>query len=384
MKTLFDWDPSFLTRLTVIDAQHKHLVDLINQLAGRVINCEEPDGGGVEALLAGLFSYARDHFADEERQMALDGVDRRHVVPHREEHQAFMHELITFNQPGEAITHERAMKLLHYLMSWLARHILIVDQSMARQVLAIRGGVSPEQAWADDRGSRPDAGTPQLLHALDGTLEALFERNRELQAANRELERRVAERTQELEEANRRLQLISMEDELTGLLNRRFAFMTLDRLWAGFSRNGRTFAVLLLDADSFKQVNDRYGHATGDTVLRELADRLRQAIRQDDILCRLGGDEFLVICPGSNALQAQELATRVLDTRRAVATDNGESCWNGGVSIGVAETDPAMAQPADLLQAADRAMYAAKREGGGYRVHPGNRAGAEDRSQPKV
>lgn len=368
MTNLFNWNTSFLTYLASIDVQHRRLVDLINQLAAQVADCEQPDALAFDQVNTEIVHYARHHFADEERQMANAGVDRRHLEPHRSEHQAFMRQVMALRSRDEPVTHERAMRMLHYLMRWLAYHILVVDRSMARQILAIKSGTPAEIAFEEDQAHGGDGGTSPLLHALGGTLETLFERNRELQAINRELEERVNERTRELLEANRQLQLLSVEDELTGLPNRRFAVSTLDRLWAEHARQGTPLSVLLLDADSFKQVNDRFGHATGDAVLRELAERLRQAIRHSDLVCRLGGDEFLVICPGCNALQAQEVAMRVLESRREIAAGNGDRCWSGNVSIGIAEATDGMTQPAELLQAADAAMYAAKREGGGCRL----------------
>lgn len=376
MTTLFDWNPSFLTSLASVDVQHRRLVELINELAGQLADGEEPDTVAFSTLYAEIIRYARDHFADEERQMAGAGVDARHVATHRADHQVFMREMMAFRKPGETITHDRAMKLLNYLMHWLVHHILVVDQCMARQVLSIQDGTSPSQAFDQDRQNLQEhSDTAPLLRALGGTLKTLYERNRELQALNRDLEQRVADRTRLLEEANRQLRLLSLEDELTSLPNRRFAVMTLERLWAEFLREGTPLSVLMLDADSFKQVNDHFGHAVGDVVLRELADRLRRAVRQSDIVCRLGGDEFVVICPGCNVRQARELAMRVLESRREIAAGNGDRCWNGGVSIGVAEAAGGMTQPADLLQAADAAMYAAKREGGGCRVSAGTGAG---------
>ncbi|MDH5512560.1 MAG: GGDEF domain-containing protein, partial [Gammaproteobacteria bacterium] len=127
---------------------------------------------------------------------------------------------------------------------------------------------------------------------------------------------------------------------------------------------GGSLSVLLLDADHFKQVNDRFGHAEGDALLRTLATRLRDAVRRSDIVCRLGGDEFLVICPHSSLPGAADVARKILAAKQPFCTADGVECWDGAISIGIAEATGAMTQPEDLLEAADQALYTAKRQGG--------------------
>jgi len=124
-------------------------------------------------------------------------------------------------------------------------------------------------------------------------------------------------------------------------------------------------SVLMLDADHFKAVNDRFGHAQGDTLLRTLAERLRQSVRASDIVCRLGGDEFLIICPRGTREGALNVARLILETSQPCFTPDGVECWDGAISIGIAEAEGDLVKPEDLLGAADQALYASKHKKGG-------------------
>jgi diguanylate cyclase (GGDEF)-like protein len=184
-----------------------------------------------------------------------------------------------------------------------------------------------------------------------------------------------------------RLHSDAITDHLTGLFNRRLFDQQLRQQLALRQRNGRPLSVLAVDLDDLKVLNDRYGHEAGDAALRALADCLRSSCRATDFLARVGGDEFAVIAPGSDAEQAGEVARRIrAQLERRDAGDGGPS-GDGGplftVSIGIAECSletvaPSLAdararfpQPAadasaagrSLLRAADRALYEAKQRG---------------------
>lgn len=158
----------------------------------------------------------------------------------------------------------------------------------------------------------------------------------------------------------RQLDHLSRHDALTGLLNRN-AFMTvLLTEWERFQRKPQAFAVLALDVDHFKAVNDNHGHAVGDEVLADLGALLRRHARQTDHVGRTGGEEFLLLLAHSDLPQAGHTAERL---RHAVAARR----WPGGlditVSIGVAVVQPGDECEATVLGRADRALYAAKAQG---------------------
>ncbi|MDQ2104951.1 diguanylate cyclase [Azospirillum isscasi] len=162
-----------------------------------------------------------------------------------------------------------------------------------------------------------------------------------------------------LRKANAQLRLMSRTDRLTGLRNR----AALDELMATetgrSTRHGRTFAIVLIDLDHFKAVNDRLGHLTGDRVLVAFAGLLKETTRQLDTVGRWGGEEFLILCPETNAGQAHLLAERICDAVRSHAFETG---WRHTVSAGVAEWRAGETLDS-LLQRADEALYRAKRDG---------------------
>jgi diguanylate cyclase (GGDEF)-like protein/PAS domain S-box-containing protein len=194
--------------------------------------------------------------------------------------------------------------------------------------------------------------------------------------AQEELERRIEERTRQLERAtaekerllrdlqakSRDLERLSLEDPLTGLSNRR----DLDRRiaeWIGHAQRTATpLTVALFDIDYFKRVNDRYGHATGDAVLKRTADLLRRECRTIDVVARYGGEEFAIVFPEVGIEEGTAICQRIrhayeqtewsdLAPESSLTISAGLACWHTGMD-GQA-----------LLEASDQAMYEAKRQG---------------------
>ncbi|WP_435204682.1 putative bifunctional diguanylate cyclase/phosphodiesterase [Micromonospora sp. bgisy143] len=155
-----------------------------------------------------------------------------------------------------------------------------------------------------------------------------------------------------------RLRRLAYGDQLTGLPNR----LLFNRMLRLALRDGRPVAVLLLDLDGFKQVNDRFGHATGDALLTGLAARMRAAVDGDGTIARLGGDEFAVLVERDRPVSPEHLAERLLDALRPSEGEEGVGV-HPSASIGIAEYGPQHASHSDLLRDADIAMYAAKAAG---------------------
>ena len=159
-----------------------------------------------------------------------------------------------------------------------------------------------------------------------------------------------------------RIEQMARLDELTGLANR-FEYTTqIAETFAKLERTGEGFALLYLDLDGFKQVNDSLGHDIGDHVLMETASRLRSAIRSNDMLARFGGDEFLLILPSADHLVVTAIAQRMIDVMARAFDVEGKTVYVTA-SIGIAMAPLDGANPADLLRHADTALYKAKSAG---------------------
>jgi len=172
----------------------------------------------------------------------------------------------------------------------------------------------------------------------------------------------IARMTLQLSNAHARLQELAHTDELTGLTNRRSFFAKADEILTAAREEKETLALLVIDADYFKQLNDTYGHATGDAALQFITERLVSCVRKTDVICRLGGEEFAVLLPGMNEASASTLAERILKKIASQPMVWDHKIIEMSVSCGVADTSISYEMTA-LFKAADDALYAAKGSG---------------------
>jgi diguanylate cyclase (GGDEF)-like protein len=162
---------------------------------------------------------------------------------------------------------------------------------------------------------------------------------------------------------NRQLQTMALEDQLTQLPNRRCGLDHFEKEWSRTARNDEALLCMILDIDHFKKVNDTYGHDAGDVVLQKTAAVMKDCMRSSDIVCRFGGEEFLVICPGADVDSAKMLGNRLRKAVENNVIDCPEFQGNITISIGVAMRSDKHSSPADMIKNADEALYAAKNAG---------------------
>lgn len=169
---------------------------------------------------------------------------------------------------------------------------------------------------------------------------------------------RIREVNERLREATRELERLSTTDPLTELLNRRVFVHVAQRELARHRRHGDPVSLVLLDLKGFKRVNDTLGHQAGDAVLRWVADVLRRRIRKTDVAFRIGGDEFALLLPGTGLSGALAVAESLYRSLRS-----GDALRGADVTIGVASCPEHGATVDELVRAADRALYEARKEG---------------------
>lgn len=357
----FHWTMTYETGLTGVDLQHHYLVDTINEF-GEVLIENQVGFADIDRVFKKLVGYSHYHFKEEEMLMGQAGIDRRHFEEHCKKHRDFLQEVASMHSDMSAWNSESARYLFEFLTHWLVVHILGTDMNMARQIHAIQAGETAAIAYENEERAE-DESTGPLLASLKSLFEQVSHRNRELVLLNQSLEERVAERTKELSEANCRLEELSLTDVLTGLPNRRHAMRSLSLLWKESVEADSPLVCMMVDADHFKAVNDTYGHDAGDVVLCELAKILQNSLRNDDIVSRLGGDEFFIICPKTDIENGMNVARTLRKTVSELCVPTGDGFWHGSVSIGVAAKTSGMKHYDELIKVADQGVYAAKQDG---------------------
>jgi len=260
-------------------------------------------------------------------------------------------------------------------------HHLQVENSVQDNaaLVALSESHSPKEVWGtrSDYSEFPVEITSQRL-SLDQfghyilvvrDITARKQTDAEIKALHYDLERRVLKRTEELADANEQLEYQAMHDSLTGLPNR---VLLQDRLEQAinFSQGNNTMlALLILDLNNFKEVNDTLGHHVGDLLLQQVAERMRCTLRISDTICRAGGDEFALLLPSDvTAEHACQTAQKLVDDM-AKSFVLEEQHFHIGVSVGVALYPTHGHDGQTLMRRADIAMYVAKRKSLGYSVY---------------
>lgn len=272
---------------------------------------------------------------------------------------------------GHLIQNSAIMLLLSLGIYTVFRHqVLRPIKNLMHGAERVAGGdlAQPVARQADDELGRLAQTFNDMMAKLGVSISQKDHAYRELQELNKTLETRVADRTLQLASTNKELEHIALHDSLTQLPNRALFKDRLDQGILGAHRHGTSLAVLMLDLDRFKEINDTLGHPAGDAVLQEVALRLRNDLRGVDTVARLGGDEFAIVLPNTDATGAVRVAEKLL-----VALEPGMQVDGNNLSIDASIGIAAFPEHGDssdlLLRCADIAMYVAKRTRSRYAAY---------------
>ena len=206
----------------------------------------------------------------------------------------------------------------------------------------------------------------QLGVAFNSMHDTIKRQIQELNAHREILEQEVKERTKDLEEANKKLELISKTDELTGLPNRRDMNETIANEIGRSQRTNKPFCFIFIDIDHFKNINDTYGHACGDVILKSVAHTIRGLLRKYDVFARYGGEEFLTLLPETDLEGARIVAERFRKQIERMTVRYADFTIKITITLGVSKFDHRLGADRSI-QMADKALYQGK-EGGRNRV----------------
>lgn len=229
--------------------------------------------------------------------------------------------------------------------------VLLTGRSEKQQV------VTGLEAGADDYLTKPYDARELLARVraglrLSALQRQLTQRNGELLRAN-----------DEVLELNKRLEALANTDGLTGLCNRRYFFERFEQAWNQSRREERALGCIMLDIDHFKRVNDTFGHAAGDVVLKAAARICRDAVRSYDLVGRIGGEEFCTLVFPTEAAGVPQLAERIRTALESASIPFDTRALNITASLGVALADTRHATPQQLIEHADALLYRAKQNG---------------------
>jgi diguanylate cyclase len=230
---------------------------------------------------------------------------------------------------------------------------------------ATGSATSYSASLADASERLQDASDGAALHTV---IERLLAGAKEMEINNKKLEARLSASRQEIEQLQQNLETVraeSLTDPLTSLANRKFFDAELGKAMADAKLSSEPLTLLMCDVDHFKAFNDKFGHLTGDQVLRLVAISVKQNVKGRDIAARYGGEEFAVALPKTTlhaALAIADQIRRAVMTKELMKRSSGERLGRVTISIGVALSSP-HDTPQSLIERADRCLYAAKRNG---------------------
>ena len=363
---MFPWSDFFEVGVDEIDTQHGVLVNIINEICSCVFstkNYEETMNG----LFIKLIDYTKYHFESEEQYFKRNFIPENLLETHTKYHAELVSQVLILKDRCDTGSNRNANleEILTTLVIWLTNHILQEDMRLCMIVSNVDSGMSIDEAVrrADEEMHGSKGTVAKVMSAMMHVSGAgVLELRREIEFRRR-LEEQLTEEISIRKDAEEKLKYLAHHDALTGLPNRRL-FEELSSVALSFAKRSKyEQAILFIDIDGFKDVNDTLGHNAGDALLIMIAKRLEECVRESDIVARLGGDEFTIhLGIDCNANGAKTAASKIVESI-SMPFDLGKDIANVGASVGISIYPNDAEDVETLVQNADAAMYVAKKSG---------------------
>jgi diguanylate cyclase (GGDEF)-like protein/hemerythrin-like metal-binding protein len=364
---VFPWNENFETGIADIDEQHKMLIALLNELAS-TLACN--DSIEINRVFKKLTEYAEFHFEYEEAIWAEYLGNDSWLSSHQLSHSTFLPRIIELkDKKTDSYQSEVIESIILFLIRWLAFHILDSDKRMAFFIESIHKGMTFDEAKI--AAERKMGGSFKVLvETIMSMYDSLSSRTLALMRESnyrRKIENDLHIANKKLRQANARLESLSITDSLTGLHNRRHLNSVFSREIKRARRDHFFLALLIVDIDFFKKINDHYGHTEGDRILIQVSDTLKKNChRPSDYAFRLGGEEFCIITSNLSLQDtikfAEIIRTAVESLKIPLAPDTVTQCLT--VSVGSCSKMPDESDTIDsYMSIADKNLYRAKANG---------------------
>ena len=360
---VFPWNENLDTGIAIIDEQHKKLVSLLNRLAAALARDNSIE---TNDIFTELTHYAEFHFETEEAIWLEHFGDDSWLSSHQLSHSSFLPKVIELkNRENNKSQNEIIESIILFLIRWLAFHILDSDKRMALLIQYINNGLTFDEAKiASDKKMSGSIRVviETVMHMYDSLSSRTLELMRESHKRE-QIEKELHKANKQLRKANLRLELLAVTDQLTDLFNRRQFNTIFARELKRAKRDKIPLALIVMDIDHFKKINDGFGHLVGDEALLAITAAIGRGVRAGDTVARIGGEEFAALLGGASEAEALGVAERIRREVEAVRfAAPGDRTIPLTVSIGGTVCSSG-ATVSDLLREADRRLYDAKRTG---------------------
>jgi|TARA_B100000315_G_C14543887_1_gene572266 diguanylate cyclase (GGDEF)-like protein/hemerythrin-like metal-binding protein len=363
---MFPWSDFFEVGVDEIDTQHGVLVNIINEICSCILSTKEYEET-MNSLFIKLIDYTKYHFESEEQYFKRNFLPEDLLETHAKYHTELVSEVLMLKGKYDTGSNKNTNleEILTKLVVWLTNHILQEDMRMCMITSNVDSGMSVDEAKrrSDKEMHGPKGTVAKVMSSMMHVSSAsVLELRREIEFRRR-LEEQLTEEISVRKGAEEKLKHLAQHDALTGLPNRRL-FEELGSVALSFAkRNKYEQAILFVDIDGFKDVNDTLGHKAGDALLIMIAKRLEECVRESDIVARLGGDEFTIhLGSDCSANDAKTTASKIVESI-SKPFDLGRDIANVSASVGISIYPNDAEDVETLVQNADAAMYVAKKLG---------------------